>query len=51
VAALTGVVQPMQGATPYVRVGNTLVVILMTGMLMIPWLLLRRRAIDRNIKT
>jgi apolipoprotein N-acyltransferase len=50
VAALTGEVQPMQGATPYVRVGNDLVVVLMAGMLMIPWLLLRRRAMDRNSK-
>jgi apolipoprotein N-acyltransferase len=43
VAALSGEVQPMQGATPYVRFGNTLVVILMTGMLLVPWLVMRRR--------
>ena len=43
VAALSGEVQPMQGATPYVRLGNTLVVLLMVGMLVVPWLLARRR--------
>jgi apolipoprotein N-acyltransferase len=43
VAALSGEVQPMQGATVYVRLGNYPVVILMVGMLVIPWLMLRRR--------
>ena len=43
VAALTGEVQPMQGATPYVRLGNTPVVVITTGLLLIPWLVLRRR--------
>jgi apolipoprotein N-acyltransferase len=45
VAALSGEVQPMQGATPYVRLGNSLVVVLMAGMLVIPWWLMRRRAL------
>jgi apolipoprotein N-acyltransferase len=43
VAALTGEVQPMQGATPYVRVGNAPVVVVTTGLLLLPWLILRRR--------
>jgi len=43
VAALSGEVQQMQGATPYVRFGNVPVVIVITGMLVIPWLLVRRR--------
>ncbi len=33
VAALTGVIQPRQGATPYVRWGNLPIVVLMAGML------------------
>jgi apolipoprotein N-acyltransferase len=43
VAALSGEVQPMRGATPYVRVGNSLVVIIIALLLVIPGILLRRR--------
>jgi apolipoprotein N-acyltransferase len=43
VAALTGEVQPMRGATPYVRVGNSLVVVVIALLLVIPWVLSRRR--------
>lgn len=35
-------VQPMQGATPYVRVGNVAIVVLLVGMVAAAWMLGRR---------
>jgi len=34
---LTGVVQPRQGATLYVRVGNSLVIGLVIGLVLLLW--------------
>jgi apolipoprotein N-acyltransferase len=42
---LTGRIQPMQGATPYVRFGNTPLLLLLAGMLVLAWL--RYRATGR----
>ena len=43
VAVLTGSVTPMQGVTPYVRMGNVPIVVLSVACLLLCWLASRRR--------
>ena len=47
VAVVTGPVTPMQGATPYVRMGNTPIVSLSLACLLLCWLACRKRGTDQ----
>ena len=48
VAVLTGSVTPMQGVTPYVRMGNVPIVVLSVACLLLCWLASRRRGQERE---
>jgi apolipoprotein N-acyltransferase len=48
VAVVTGLVTPMQGVTPYVRMGNVPIVVLSVVCLLLCWLANRRREQERE---
>ena len=45
-AVVTGSVTPMQGATPYVRMGNTPIVVLSVVCLLLCWLTCRKQGVS-----